>query len=321
MLAGFDIGGTKIELVVFDEAYQAVYQQREPTPTQDYEQFLETLVAMLQRAEEACGEISRVGVGMPGIVDIDTGAQLSSNIPAATGHCIAKDIEVRLARPTVLGNDCQCFALSEANGGAAAQYESVFGAVLGTGVGGGVCLNGLLIKGRNGTAGEWGHSPLPAQFVEKYGLPLVQCGCGKTGCVERYISGPGLVFLYQHCGGEARSAIQVIDEMRAENPQAEQAFTMYLDILACTLASFVHIYDPQAVVFGGGLSRVPELYQRLPDSLRQHLLPAIKTPALLAPKFGDSSGVRGAAMLAESCHSPLLRSSKAIDSRDHCTAT
>ncbi|MBW3698205.1 ROK family protein [Vibrio sp. T187] len=295
---GFDIGGTKIEIVAFDDDYQEVFKKRLPTPGNDYAKFLSTLAELVETADEVCGCDSYVGIGMPGVIDIHTGKLLSSNIPAASGQNIAADLSQRLNRNTELENDCKCFAYSEANGGSGDGFSSVFGAVLGTGVGGGLCFNGQLVKGRNGIAGEWGHSPLPAMFVEKYGLPIRDCGCGHKGCIERYISGRGLAFLHRFFDGEDVSTKEVIDRMRGGDDIAKQAFSAFIDILACSLANVIHTYDPDVIVIGGGLSKVPELYTQVKECLSEHLLSAVIMPDIVPPKFGDSSGVRGAAMLA-----------------------
>lgn len=298
MQYGFDIGGTKIEIVAFDDSYNELFKTRKPTPTDNYDAFLDTLVELVHEADEFLGCESQVGIGMPGVIDKQSGALLSSNIPAASGRNIGADLSLKLSRKAALENDCKCFAYSEANGGSAAGYQSVFGAILGTGVGGGLCFEGRLIRGHNGIAGEWGHSPLPAMFVEKYQLPIRACGCGKQGCIEQYISGGGLAYLYQFCSGEEVATVEVIARLRQGDQQAQRAFSMFLDILGASLAAVIHTYDPDAIVFGGGLSKVSELYSELPDYLQSHLLKGVKMPMLLAPKYGDSSGVRGAAMMA-----------------------
>lgn len=300
MYYGFDIGGTKIEFVVFDDNFTAIKTTRIPTPTDDYDSFLTAILMLIKGTDQEFGHHNNIGLGVPGIESIIDGTLLSSNISAASGKAVSTDLQTRLMRPVIINNDCKCFTYSEAVGGAGTGYKVVFGAILGTGVGGGLCIDGQLIKGKNGMMGEWGHSPLPAVFVEKYNLPLHDCACGLRGCIEHYVSGTGLANLYTFCTTDkARITTQkVINKMRNNDADALNAFAMFIDILACSLSIVIHHYDPDCIVFGGGLSKVDELYEQLPKVLNQYLLSVVDAPVLLAPKFGDSSDVRGAAMLS-----------------------
>lgn len=295
---GFDVGGTKIELVAFDQLAKEVFRERKPTPKDDYESFLDTFKELVNEADLRLAEERTIGIAMCGLIDNETGCLLSSNLPFAMGKPIKKDLQSKLCCSVSIVNDCKCFTFSEANGGSANDYNTVFGAILGTGVGGGLCINGQLIKGKNGIAAEWGHSSLPAIFTEKYGLPLRSCGCGSTGCIERYISGRGLAYLHRFAGGDDINSEDVVKRMRKSDEKANKAFTIFIDILAYALAQVVLMYDPDAIVFGGGLSKVDELYEQLPSVLRKHLLDAVPLPELLKPFFGDSSGVRGAALIS-----------------------
>lgn len=300
MKYGFDIGGTKIEIVAFDDDFNVIFKQRLATPKNDYSAFLDSLLTLIGNADVACGGAESIGIGMPGVINKSTGVLLSSNIPCVSGRNIIKDLNVLLGEDfnIAIDNDCKCFTLSEANGGAVDGLEVVFGAILGTGVGGGLCINGKLLSGANGIIGEWGHSPLPAIIQQKYNLPLYHCGCGLTSCIERYISGLGLAALYSfHTNGKIKNAEEIIGLMRTGDSDANQVFEMHIDILACSLASMINVYDPDAIVFGGGLSQVAELYQQLPAQLEHYMLSTISIPKLLPPRYGDSSGVRGAAML------------------------
>ncbi|MBO8042269.1 ROK family protein, partial [Pseudomonas aeruginosa] len=179
---GIDIGGTKIELVACDAAMQVTWRRRVATPQGDYDGFLQAVVALVAEADAALGRSdAAIGIALPGVRDRRSGRQLSANVPALTGQCVAQDLQARLQRPLHFGNDLQCFALSEAHGGAADGYPSMFGAILGTGAGGGFCLHGRLLSGFNGLAGEWGHWSVPGHLLQRHGLPLLDCGCGLQG--------------------------------------------------------------------------------------------------------------------------------------------
>ncbi|MEH6453353.1 MAG: ROK family protein [Psychromonas sp.] len=300
MKYGFDIGGTKMEIVAFDDDFNIQFQQRKPTPSSNYNSFLDSIVELIKQADAVCGITNEIGIGMPGVINNKTGKLIASNIPGASGQNIVSDLKTRIARNIAVGNDAKCFTISEANGGAADGLEIVFGAILGTGVGGGLCINGQLISGASGATGEWGHSPLPAFLYKKYDLPLLACGCGLQSCIEKYISGSGVIELYYLCSGNRLSEThEIIDLMRQGDINANKAFRIFIDILACSLATMVNVYDPNAIVFGGGLSKVDEIYQLLPQQLNKYIISSISMPLLLKAKFGDSSGVRGAAMLLQ----------------------
>ncbi|WP_226469479.1 ROK family protein [Luteimonas panaciterrae] len=301
---GLDIGGTKIELVACDEALDVRYRRRIPTPTQDYEAFLHAVTELIHAADADLGsQCHAIGLGMPGVRDRVTGCQLSSNVPALTGRQVGQDLQARLQRPLHLGNDCQCFALSEAYGGAAADYPSMFGAILGTGAGGGYCLEGRLIAGGNGIAGEWGHWTVPATLLERHALPLLDCACGLRGCMERYVSGSGLEMIHRHLGGERIDAGAVAARAHAGDAIALQALDVHRDLLGHGLAGLVLLLDPHVIVLGGGLSKLEQLYQALPAAIATHLFDGVHVPPILPAAFGDAGGARGAALLARQ-HSP-----------------
>ena len=212
---GIDIGGTKIELAAFDAGLQPLHRQRIDTPGRDYPAFLAAVAGLVQAADAVLGQpAAAVGIAMPGVRDPDSGRLLSANVPALTGQRVQEDLQHRLQRPLQFGNDMQCFALSEANGGAADGQPSMLGAILGTGAGGGYCVHGRLVSGYNGIAGEWGHWSVPAHLLERHGLPLLDCGCGLRGCVERYIAGGGVAMLHRHLGGDPADAGAVIERAR-----------------------------------------------------------------------------------------------------------
>lgn len=302
---GLDIGGTKIELVACDDTLEVCYRRRVPTPTLDYPAFLETISHLLQEADAELGEGAAVGLGMPGVTDPVTGQQVSSNVPALNGRQVVQALQTLLGRPVYAGNDCQCFALSEANGGAAKGYASMFGAVLGTGAAGGYCLEGRLVRGYNGLAGEWGHWSLPATLLARYALPLLECPCGLRGCLERYVSGSGLAMLYRVLGDRESSAEAIVKQAQEGEPAAQQVVDVHLDLLAYGLAGLILVLDPHAIVLGGGLSRLEHLYARLPAITATHLFGRTRVPPILPPSFGDASGARGAALLARQCESKV----------------
>lgn len=299
---GIDIGGTKIELVACDDSLKVVHRKRVDTPTHNFDAFVEAIVALVHDADRQLNGQSPVGLGVPGVIDAGTGRHLSSNVPALNDRVLLSVLEERLQRDVVLGNDCQCFALSEARGGSAADQPSMFGAILGTGVGGGYCMNGKLLRGYNGLAGEWGHCAAPASLLRHYQLPVVKCSCGLTGCLERYISGKGLSFLYQQHAGiqlvSEVSASTIASRMATGDPMAKLVFDIHLDLLAKGLADLVLTLDPHVIVLGGGLSKLNHLYSDLPKAISGHLFDGVRVPPILPPTFGDAGGARGAALLA-----------------------
>ncbi|MBV8502425.1 MAG: ROK family protein [Paucibacter sp.] len=298
---GLDIGGTKIELVAFVEQEGSLHERhrrRVATPREDFAAFEQAVIDLVTEADTALGLTASVGLGLPGIIDPVTGRQLSSNVPALNGHIVAQTLGERLARPVFIGNDCQCFALSEAQGGAAEGLPSMFGAIIGTGAGGGYCVGGRLLTGYNGIAGEWGHWSLPAELLQRYQLPVLDCACGLRGCLERYVSGTGLAWLHRHLSGEAAEAAALEVRARAGDPIAQRTLEAHLDLLAHALARIVLAYDPHALVLGGGLSKLAYLYERLPAAMSRHLFPGLRVPPVRAPVFGDAGGARGAALLA-----------------------
>ena len=300
---GIDIGGTKIELVACDAALAVHHRQRVPTPTRDYAAFLQAIVDLVDAADAALGQRGvAVGLGLPGVRDRASGRQLSANVPSLTGHTVGADLQARLQRPLELGNDLQCFALSEAHDGTAAGYPSMFGVILGTGAGGGFCVGGRLIAGHNGIAGEWGHWSLPATLQQRHDLPLLDCGCGLRGCLERYVSGSGLAMIHARRGGTALDAAEVVARAQAGDAIAQQALDIHRDLLGYSFASLILALDPHVIVLGGGLSKLEQLYHDLPAAIVPYLFQGVRVPPILPPTFGDAGGARGAALLARQHH-------------------
>lgn len=297
---GIDIGGSKIELVVCDAISLSVeHRRRVDTPTQDFDAFVEAVAMLVTEADRLNGSSDApVGLGMPGIADPVTGLHLSSNVPALNGRRVSHALQQRLARPVFMGNDCQCFALSEAQGGAANGLPSMYGAVLGTGAAGGYCVNGRLITGYNGIAGEWGHWPVSAALLARHRLPLLDCPCGLRGCLERYVSGPGLAGLYRLRGGDEATPALIASRAAAGEVLASEVLAMHLDLLGQGLATLVLAIDPHAIVLGGGLSKLAHLYAELPPAVGRHVFKGVRVPPILPPQFGDAGGARGAALLA-----------------------
>jgi N-acetylglucosamine kinase len=296
---GIDLGGTKIELVACDAALQVRHRQRMPTPTHDYDALLQALTGLVHSADAALGAAAPVGIGVPGIVSAGSGTHLCANIPCLTGRELLPPLYALLRRPIALGNDCQCFALSEAHGGAADGAASAFGLILGTGAGAGYVVGQRLVRGLHGAAGEWGHWPVDPGLLQRYALPLLECACGRLACLEAYVSGTGLRRLHAHLNGDSgASAEQLVARRAGGDPQASLALAIHLDLLGAAIARIVLAYDPHVIVLGGGLSQLQHLYADLPAAVRPHLIPGLGVPPIRPPAFGDAGGARGAALLA-----------------------
>lgn len=300
---GIDIGGTKIELVACADDFSVRHRERVATPTGNYDAFLQAVTDLVLAADAALGVgCQAVGIGLPGVRDRISGRQLSANVPTLTGQQVGQDLQALLQHPLHLGNDLQCFALSEAHDGAAAGYPSMFGVILGTGAGGGYCIGGQLVAGCNGIAGEWGHWSLPATLLQRHELPLLDCGCGLRGCLERYVSGSGLAMIHQRRGGAPIDASAVVALAHQGDAIAEQALAIHRDLLGYSLASLILAYDPHVIVLGGGLSKLERLYVDLPAAIAPYLFEGVRVPPILSPTFGDAGGARGAALLARQHH-------------------
>ncbi|MDD1650950.1 MAG: ROK family protein [Methylococcaceae bacterium] len=292
---GIDLGGTKIELIVLDAAGEEIWRLREPTPQGDYRGTLEVMRQLVAQAESELGEPGSVGIGTPGAVSRATGRLKNANSVCLNGQPLAEDLERLLGRPVRIANDADCFALSEASDGAAAGLAVVFGVILGTGVGGGIVVHGHLLQGPNAIAGEWGHNPLPWPRPDE--LPGPACYCGKHGCIETFVSGPGLERDYRQETGAALTAKAILALTKAGDATAEAAFQRYEERLARALGHVMNILDPDAIVLGGGMSNCARLYANVPRIWDRHVFSDRVDTLLLPPRHGDSSGVRGAAWL------------------------
>jgi fructokinase len=276
---GVDVGGTKIEAIALDERRETLARMRVPTPAGNYEGTVAAIGNLVRDVEREAGKAASVGVGTPGAVSHVTGCIKNANSTVLIGKPFKEDIERELGREIRMTNDANCFALSEALDGAAAGERTVFGVILGTGVGGGVCIEGRVLDGPNAIAGEWGHNPLPWPREDE--LPGPRCYCGKDGCIETFLSGPAL--------GRQREA--------AGEHNADSAIQRYEDRLARALATIVNILDPDAIVLGGGVSNMERLYETVAPLLAKYVFSDSVLTRVLRAKHGDSSGVRGAAML------------------------
>lgn len=298
MIYGLDIGGTKVELAIFDNELNREKSWRVATPKQVYSEFLATISEMIQEADKIVGALGSVGIGLPGFID-QQGCAVTANIPCINGQPLSIDLSHRISRKVSFENDVNTFILSEVNGGAASESKHALGVVLGTGVAGGLCINGELYYGKQNIAGEYGHMPLPGILLQRHKFPLRQCSCRIWGCIEQYLAGPGLLWMCSHFGGEYDSIPSLIQAVRDNDAKALKIFAAYIDCLGCFFAQLTLIFDPDVIVIGGGLSNISEIYQQLPHAINNYLFDGVVPPAIVPPKFGDSSGVRGAALIGQ----------------------
>jgi len=291
---GIDLGGTKIEAIAVSPTGAEIARRRVPTP-RDYVASLDAIADLVGELERAAGAAGTVGVGIPGTVVPGTGLVKNANSTWLNGRPLGSDLEQRLGRPVRLMNDANCFALSEASDGAAAGAGVVFGVILGTGVGGGIVVNGRCVEGANLIAGEWGYNPLPWPTAEE--LPGPRCYCGKRGCVEVFLSGPGLERDYATHTGHTLSSVDITSAARAEDPHARAAMAHYHDRLARGLASIINVLDPDVIVLGGGMSNIERLVDATTAALPKYVFSDTVLTRVVRHAHGDSSGVRGAAWL------------------------
>jgi fructokinase len=291
---GVDVGGTKIEVVALGEGGRVLFRRRMPTP-RSYGGTVGAIAALVAEAEAETGRRGSVGVGIPGTISPATGRVKNANSTWLIGRPLDRDLEVRLGRPVRMSNDANCFALSEATDGAAAGAASVFGVILGTGVGGGVVLDGRVLEGASRIAGEWGHNPLPAPRDDERPGPL--CYCGKRGCVETFLSGPAIEREYLAGSSVALSAEQVAAAAAAGGTMACAVLARHAERLARSLAVVVNVLDPEVVVLGGGVSNISGLAERAQELLPAHVFSDEVATRVVRNEHGDSSGVRGAAWL------------------------
>ena len=294
---GVDFGGTKIEAAAMGPNDEFLARLRVPNP-RNYDDAVAAVKSLVHRVEEQAGGTGTVGVGSPGSISPRAGVIRNANSTWLNGKPFREDLERSLGRPIRLSNDANCLAVSEAADGAAAGARLVFGVIIGTGCGGGLVVDGKLVDGANGIAGEWGHVPLPWPGANESPGPV--CWCGQRGCLETWLSGTGLARDHAETTGRRLIGEEIIAAARAGEPEASTSFDLYVDRLGRALAMICNLFDPDAIVFGGGLSNVEEIYGRLPPVISRYVFSDVWQAKLAPARWGDSSGVRGAARLWDS---------------------
>jgi fructokinase len=296
MRIGIDLGGTKIEIVALDDQGDVRARRRVATPAGNYPATIETIATLVAEIETRLGCRTSVGVGIPGSPSPADARVRNANSLCLNGQAIERQLSARLDRPVRVANDANCFAISEATDGAGAGAKVVFGVILGTGVGGGIVVEGRLLEGRNRIAGEWGHNPLPPpDALDPH--PRPQCWCGRSGCIETLLSGPGMADEHRRLGGGRLSAAQIVAAASDGDPLCEATMARYERRLARALAGVINLLDPEVIVLGGGLSRIARLYRHVPELWVEAVFSDVVGTRLLPARHGDASGVRGAAWL------------------------
>ena len=295
MRIGIDLGGTKIEGIAFDDQGKELVRHRIATPAGDYVCIIQAIVELVAYIENITQCSGSVGIGTPGSLSPATGLLRNSNSVCMNGKPVKTDIEKLLKRDVRMSNDANCFALSEATDGAAKGVAVVFGVIIGTGTGGGVVVNGKVLTGPNAIAGEWGHNPLP--WPKQNELPGPSCYCGKQGCIETFLSGPGLAHDFYSISGEKKTAVEIVELAASGLQVAEECLKRYEHRLARGLSHVVNLLDPDVIVLGGGMSNVKRLYESVPKIWGEFIFSDVVNTKLVPPMYGDSSGVRGAAWL------------------------
>jgi len=295
MRIGVDLGGTKIEGIALGADVPAAIRRRVATP-RDYAGTLDAIARLVAEIEAEAGRTGSVGVGIPGVVGHATGLVKNANSTWLIGRPLLADLEARLSRPVRVANDANCFTLSEAVDGAGRGLETVFGVILGTGVGGGIAIRQRIHEGPNQIAGEWGHNPLPWMTNgERAAMPA--CYCGKAGCVETFLSGPGFERDHERLGGGRHSSQEIVRAAAAGDPRATETLERYSDRLTRALAAVIYLLDPDVIVLGGGMSNLPALPSAVSAALPRYVFSDTVLTRVVLNTHGDSSGVRGAAWL------------------------
>jgi fructokinase len=292
---GIDIGGTKIEGVVLGPDGTALANRRVATPRHDYHATIHVICNLVHALEAETKAGQSIGIGLPGSVSPRTGLMQNANSTWLNGRPLNTDLATALGRPVRMANDANCFALSEAQDGAGAGANVVFGVILGTGCGGGLVVGGRLIDGPRGIGGEWGHNSLPWPRGQERDPPM--CWCGRPGCIEVWVSGPGLAADHERTTGDTLSGEDIVARAEAGEPAARATLDRHADRLARGLSHVVNLFDPDVIVLGGGLSQLMHLYEMLPERMRPWVLADDASVVVRPPQWGDASGVRGAARL------------------------
>jgi fructokinase len=294
MRIGIDLGGTKIEVIALDDRGRECFRRRVASPRGDYEATLAAIADLVREAERAVGPAT-VGIGIPGAVSPATGLIKNANSTWLNGRPLSQDLVRALKRQVVIANDANCFALSESVDGAGAGRRVVFGVILGTGTGGAIVVDGRVLVGAHAIAGEWGHNPMPWPEADEW--PGPPCYCGRTGCIETFLSGPGLSREHHAATGRLLDAKAVVARAADGDVAAAATMTRYESRLARALASIINVVDPDAIVLGGGVSNIARLYAHVPRLWEPFVFSDRVSTPLLRARYGDASGVRGAAWL------------------------
>ncbi|MFO1038749.1 MAG: ROK family protein [Geminicoccaceae bacterium] len=292
---GVDLGGTKIEVVALDESGKEVIRRREPTPRGSYEATLDAIVGLIHGVEKELGAKATVGISHPGAVSPATGLMKNANSIWLNGRAFDRDLKEKLGRNIAFANDANCLALSEATDGAGVGAPVVFAVITGTGIGGGVVMNGKVLVGANAIGGEWGHNPLP--YPNESERPGPACYCGRYGCIETWLSGTGFANDHRRTWGENLKGPEIIAKLEAGDHAAETTLHAYTDRFARCLAGIINVLDPDVIVLAGGMSNVKPLYTAIPARWGRYVFSDHVATKLLPPVHGDSTGVRGAAWL------------------------
>jgi fructokinase len=296
MRIGIDVGGTKIEIVALGKGGTELLRERVPTPQGAYDETVEAIARLVHSAEAKLGRKCTVGLAIPGTISPITGLVKNANSTRLIGHRLDRDISRAIGREVRIANDANCFTLSEASDGAAAGLGVVFGIIAGTGVGGGVCVSGQVIAGSHLIAGEWGHNPLPSPTPDEV-RAAPRCYCGKLGCIEAWCSGPALERQFVELTGTKANGTAIAAAAGNGDAIAASLMDRFYDRFARSIATIVNVIDPDAIVFGGGLSNIDALYIELPPRIVGYAFTAESETRVLKNRHGDSSGVRGAAWL------------------------
>ena len=295
MRVGIDLGGTKIEGIALSDVGEELFRQRIATPQGDYAAILKSISALIKQMEAEVAEKGSIGICTPGSLSPSSGLMRNSNSVCLNGRPLLTDIQAQLQRDVRIANDANCFALSEAVDGAASHASVVFGVIIGTGTGAGVVIDKKVLPGANAVAGEWGHNPLP--WPKDYELPGAECYCGKSGCIETWLSGPGIIRDHEIHNNIFLDAETLDNKARFGDEDANETLQRYESRMARSLAHVINILDPDVIVLGGGMGNIKRLYKNVPEIWGDYVFSDTVNTKLLAPLHGDSSGVRGAAWL------------------------
>ena len=295
MRIGIDLGGTKIEGIALSETGEECFRHRIQTPQGQYQKILISISQLIDKIENEVGGNGTVGICTPGAISPSSGLMKNSNSVCMNGKPVFDDLTRILNRDIKISNDANCFALSEATDGTGKDADVVFGVIVGTGTGAGIVINKKILTGPNAIAGEWGHNPLP--WPQDMELPGPECYCGKSGCIETWLSGPGLVRNHELHANIILDVETIVSKAQFGDEDAEETLQRYEDRMARSLAHVINLIDPDTIILGGGMGNIKRLYKNVPKLWGQYVFSDAVTTRLLPPKFGDSSGVRGAAWL------------------------